>query len=121
MFLLLASVHQAQIHLLGNVVTWASANVAALVYMCLSLWYLIRRRRKIYDIPEGLIPLCVYVSMLGGEGGLLLVLLHSNGPKAIYTATCLAIPAFFPASNPDTCTRNTQTASVLKRLIMVIT
>uniref|UniRef100_A0A8B9F259 Protein O-mannosyl-transferase 1 n=1 Tax=Amazona collaria TaxID=241587 RepID=A0A8B9F259_9PSIT len=43
---------QAQIHLLGNVVTWASANVAALIYMCLSLWYLIRRRRKIYDIPE---------------------------------------------------------------------
>ncbi|KAM6337030.1 protein O-mannosyl-transferase 1 isoform 4-T5 [Alca torda] len=42
----------AQIHLLGNVVTWASANIAALVYACLSLWYLIRRRRKIYDIPE---------------------------------------------------------------------
>ncbi|XP_037255545.1 protein O-mannosyl-transferase 1 isoform X2 [Falco biarmicus] len=43
----------AQIHLLGNVVTWASANIAAVVYMCLSLWYLIRRRRKVYDIPEG--------------------------------------------------------------------
>ncbi|XP_059684640.1 protein O-mannosyl-transferase 1 isoform X2 [Gavia stellata] len=42
----------AQIHLLGNVVTWASANAAALVYTCLSLWYLVRRRRKIYDIPE---------------------------------------------------------------------
>uniref|UniRef100_A0A8C9EIM3 dolichyl-phosphate-mannose--protein mannosyltransferase n=1 Tax=Pavo cristatus TaxID=9049 RepID=A0A8C9EIM3_PAVCR len=42
----------AQIHLLGNVCTWASANVAAVVYTCLSLWYLIRRRRKIYDIPE---------------------------------------------------------------------
>ncbi|NXB91552.1 POMT1 transferase, partial [Vidua chalybeata] len=42
----------AQIHLLGNVATWASANAAALVYLCLSLWYLLRRRRKIYDIPE---------------------------------------------------------------------
>lgn len=42
----------AQIHLLGNVCTWASANIAAVVYTCLSLWYLIRRRRKIYDIPE---------------------------------------------------------------------
>nr|XP_054502601.1 protein O-mannosyl-transferase 1 isoform X2 [Agelaius phoeniceus] len=42
----------AQIHLLGNVATWASANAAALVYVCLSLWYLLRRRRKIYDIPE---------------------------------------------------------------------
>ncbi|XP_054249293.1 protein O-mannosyl-transferase 1 isoform X2 [Indicator indicator] len=42
----------AQIHLLGNVVTWTSANVAALLYTCLSLCYLVRRRRQIYDIPE---------------------------------------------------------------------
>ncbi|XP_068771443.1 protein O-mannosyl-transferase 1 isoform X6 [Struthio camelus] len=42
----------AQIHLIGNVLTWASANVAALIYMCLSLWYLVRRRRRIYDVPE---------------------------------------------------------------------
>ncbi|XP_071622232.1 protein O-mannosyl-transferase 1 isoform X5 [Heliangelus exortis] len=42
----------AQIHLLGNVVTWASADVAALIYTSLSLWYLVRRQRKIYDIPE---------------------------------------------------------------------
>ncbi|KAF4789178.1 Protein O-mannosyl-transferase 1 [Turdus rufiventris] len=42
----------AQIHLLGNVATWASANAAALLYLCLSLWYLLRRRRRIYDIPE---------------------------------------------------------------------
>ncbi|KAM9117140.1 protein O-mannosyl-transferase 1 isoform 2-T4 [Pangshura tecta] len=42
----------AQIHLIGNVLTWASANVATLVYVCLFLWYLLRRRRKICDIPE---------------------------------------------------------------------
>ncbi|XP_038011825.1 protein O-mannosyl-transferase 1 isoform X1 [Motacilla alba alba] len=53
----------AQIHLLGNVATWASANAAALAYLCLSLWYLLRRRRKIYDIPEGLTALCVCVQV----------------------------------------------------------
>uniref|UniRef100_A0A8C0GFQ0 Protein O-mannosyl-transferase 1 n=1 Tax=Chelonoidis abingdonii TaxID=106734 RepID=A0A8C0GFQ0_CHEAB len=42
----------AQIHLIGNILTWASANVATLVYVCLFLWYLLRRRRKICDIPE---------------------------------------------------------------------
>ncbi|XP_067398021.1 protein O-mannosyl-transferase 1 isoform X2 [Emydura macquarii macquarii] len=42
----------AQIHLIGNVLTWASANVATLVYVCLFLWYLLRRRRKICDISE---------------------------------------------------------------------
>nr|XP_056716346.1 protein O-mannosyl-transferase 1 [Euleptes europaea] len=42
----------AQIHLLGNVVTWMSANVATLAYVALFLWYLLRRRRNIQDIPE---------------------------------------------------------------------
>ncbi|XP_068012071.1 protein O-mannosyl-transferase 1 isoform X2 [Melanerpes formicivorus] len=42
----------AQIHLLGNLVTWTSANLAALLYACLSLCYLLRRRRQICDIPE---------------------------------------------------------------------
>ncbi|XP_038600479.1 protein O-mannosyl-transferase 1 [Tachyglossus aculeatus] len=42
----------AQIHLLGNALTWASANVATLTYMLLFLWYLVRRRRNICDIPE---------------------------------------------------------------------
>lgn len=45
---------QAQIHLLGNVVTWTSANVATLLYVALFLWYLLRRHRNIRDIPEGL-------------------------------------------------------------------
>lgn len=44
---------QAQIHLLGNVVIWASASLATLAYVLLFLWYLLRRRRHICDLPEG--------------------------------------------------------------------
>uniref|UniRef100_A0A452USJ5 Dolichyl-phosphate-mannose--protein mannosyltransferase n=1 Tax=Ursus maritimus TaxID=29073 RepID=A0A452USJ5_URSMA len=43
---------QAQIHLLGNVVIWASASLATVVYALLFLWYLLRRRRSIRDLPE---------------------------------------------------------------------
>ncbi|XP_013909465.1 PREDICTED: LOW QUALITY PROTEIN: protein O-mannosyl-transferase 1-like [Thamnophis sirtalis] len=42
----------AQIHLLGNLVNWTSANVATIVYVILFLGYLLRRRRNIRDIPE---------------------------------------------------------------------
>ncbi|XP_058015641.1 protein O-mannosyl-transferase 1 isoform X6 [Ahaetulla prasina] len=42
----------AQIHLLGNLVSWTSANVATVVYVTLFLGYLLRRRRNIRDIPE---------------------------------------------------------------------
>ncbi|KAM5259377.1 protein O-mannosyl-transferase 1 isoform 3-T4 [Hipposideros larvatus] len=42
----------AQIHLLGNVVIWASAGLATVLYAMLFLWYLLRRRRKICDLPE---------------------------------------------------------------------
>uniref|UniRef100_A0A8D2J5L5 Protein O-mannosyl-transferase 1 n=1 Tax=Varanus komodoensis TaxID=61221 RepID=A0A8D2J5L5_VARKO len=42
----------AQIHLLGNMVTWTSANAATVVYVTLLLGYLLRRRRNIRDIPE---------------------------------------------------------------------
>ncbi|XP_027001461.2 protein O-mannosyl-transferase 1 [Tachysurus fulvidraco] len=42
----------AQIHLIGNLVTWTLANLALLVYVFLFLTYLLRRRRKIEDIPE---------------------------------------------------------------------
>ncbi|XP_032993468.1 protein O-mannosyl-transferase 1 [Lacerta agilis] len=42
----------AQIHLLGNIVTWMSANAATAAYTALFLWYLLRRRRNICDIPE---------------------------------------------------------------------
>ncbi|XP_077003383.1 protein O-mannosyl-transferase 1 isoform X2 [Tamandua tetradactyla] len=42
----------AQIHLLGNVVVWASASLATVVYALLSCWYLCRRRRRVCDLPE---------------------------------------------------------------------
>lgn len=48
------SLPQAQIHLLGNVVIWASASLATLVYALLFIWYLLRRRRRVCDLPEGL-------------------------------------------------------------------
>uniref|UniRef100_A0AC11CSX6 Protein O-mannosyltransferase 1 n=1 Tax=Ovis aries TaxID=9940 RepID=A0AC11CSX6_SHEEP len=44
----------AQIHLLGNVVIWASASLATLAYALLFVWYLLRRRRRVCDLPEGL-------------------------------------------------------------------
>lgn len=48
------SLPQAQIHLLGNIVIWASASLATLVYALLFVWYLLRRRRRVCDLPEGL-------------------------------------------------------------------
>ncbi|XP_022356224.1 protein O-mannosyl-transferase 1 isoform X3 [Enhydra lutris kenyoni] len=42
----------AQIHLLGNVVIWASAGLATAVYALLFFWYLLRRRRCIWDLSE---------------------------------------------------------------------
>ncbi|XP_062372137.1 protein O-mannosyl-transferase 1 [Sardina pilchardus] len=44
--------NNAQIHLIGNFVTWTLANIALAVYGLLFLAYLLRRRRKIQDIPE---------------------------------------------------------------------
>ncbi|XP_053328378.1 protein O-mannosyl-transferase 1 [Spea bombifrons] len=42
----------AQIQLLGNPVIWYSANAGALLYSVLFLFYFLRRRRAIYDIPS---------------------------------------------------------------------
>uniref|UniRef100_I3M3G5 Dolichyl-phosphate-mannose--protein mannosyltransferase n=2 Tax=Ictidomys tridecemlineatus TaxID=43179 RepID=I3M3G5_ICTTR len=42
----------AQIHLLGNIVIWASASLATAAYTLLFFWYLLRRRRSICDLPE---------------------------------------------------------------------
>ncbi|XP_031440762.1 protein O-mannosyl-transferase 1 [Clupea harengus] len=44
--------NNAQIHLIGNFVTWTMANIALVVYGLMFLVYLLRRRRKIQDIPE---------------------------------------------------------------------
>ncbi|KAG8540864.1 hypothetical protein GDO81_030153 [Engystomops pustulosus] len=43
----------AQIQLLGNPVIWYSANAGAIIYTVLFLFYLLRQRRRIYDIPQG--------------------------------------------------------------------
>ncbi|XP_070286510.1 protein O-mannosyl-transferase 1 isoform X2 [Myotis yumanensis] len=42
----------AQIHLLGNVVIWASAGLATALYALLFCWYLLRRRRRVCELPE---------------------------------------------------------------------
>lgn len=45
---------QAQIQLIGNFVTWTIANLMLVVYCLLFLTYLLRRRRKVEDIPQGM-------------------------------------------------------------------
>ncbi|KAJ8381201.1 hypothetical protein SKAU_G00019790 [Synaphobranchus kaupii] len=42
----------AQIHLIGNIVTWTFATFGLAVFAALFLWHLLRRQRKIEDIPE---------------------------------------------------------------------
>ncbi|XP_073807071.1 protein O-mannosyl-transferase 1 isoform X2 [Danio rerio] len=42
----------AQIHFIGNIVTWTTGNITLVVYCLLFLTYLIRRRRKVEDIPQ---------------------------------------------------------------------
>uniref|UniRef100_A0A8C4Z3D6 dolichyl-phosphate-mannose--protein mannosyltransferase n=1 Tax=Gadus morhua TaxID=8049 RepID=A0A8C4Z3D6_GADMO len=42
----------AQIHLIGNLVSWGMANLSLAAYQLLALWYLLRRRRAIRDITE---------------------------------------------------------------------
>lgn len=42
----------AQIHLIGNPVSWAVANLSLLTYQLLALFYLLRRRRGFKDIPD---------------------------------------------------------------------
>uniref|UniRef100_A0A8C4Q7B9 Protein O-mannosyl-transferase C-terminal four TM domain-containing protein n=1 Tax=Eptatretus burgeri TaxID=7764 RepID=A0A8C4Q7B9_EPTBU len=44
----------AQIHLLPNSVIWGSSSLALIAYLVTLIFYLLRRRRCIYDIPEGL-------------------------------------------------------------------
>ncbi|XP_056138982.1 protein O-mannosyl-transferase 1 isoform X2 [Lampris incognitus] len=42
----------AQIHLIGNPVSWGVANVCLSAYQLLGLFYLLRRRRGLKDIPD---------------------------------------------------------------------
>ncbi|KAJ8285586.1 hypothetical protein GJAV_G00028510 [Gymnothorax javanicus] len=43
---------QAQIHLIGNIVIWTQATLGLALFAALLLWHLLRRQRKIEDIPE---------------------------------------------------------------------
>uniref|UniRef100_A0AAX7V438 Protein O-mannosyl-transferase 1 n=1 Tax=Astatotilapia calliptera TaxID=8154 RepID=A0AAX7V438_ASTCA len=44
---------QAQIHLIGNPVSWGVANLSLLAYQLLAVVYLLRRRRGLKDVPDG--------------------------------------------------------------------
>nr|CAD7260474.1 unnamed protein product [Timema shepardi] len=41
----------AQVHLLGNLVVWLSGSASLLIYSTLLVFYLMRRRRRCYDLP----------------------------------------------------------------------
>jgi len=41
-----------QVHLMGNIVIWYTGSTCLLLYSCLLVFYLLRRKRKIFDIPE---------------------------------------------------------------------
>merc|ERR1712018_378483 len=41
-----------QVHLMGNIVVWYTGTLCLLLYTSLLVFYLLRRRRLIYDIPE---------------------------------------------------------------------
>ncbi|XP_001847722.2 protein O-mannosyltransferase 1 [Culex quinquefasciatus] len=47
-----ASASNAQIHLLGNLVIWYSATLAIVAYVGFLVFYLIRRRRRFFDLNE---------------------------------------------------------------------
>ena len=41
-----------QVHLMGNIVVWYTGSICLLLYSSLLVFYLLRRRRLIYDMPE---------------------------------------------------------------------
>ncbi|XP_043287433.1 protein O-mannosyltransferase 1 [Venturia canescens] len=47
-----ASDSNAQVHLLGNIAVWYSGSIGLVIYVGLLIFYLLRRRRMCYDIPE---------------------------------------------------------------------
>lgn len=44
----------AQVHLLGNIVVWWSGSFGIFLYSALLLWYVLRRRRACFDLPDGI-------------------------------------------------------------------
>lgn len=49
----MALVFQAQIHLIGNPLSWGAAHLSLLAYQLLAAVYLLRRRRGFKDLPDG--------------------------------------------------------------------
>jgi len=41
-----------QVHLMGNIVIWYTASLGVVVYVALLIFYLLRRQRQCFDIPE---------------------------------------------------------------------
>ncbi|KAG5840916.1 protein O-mannosyl-transferase 1 isoform X1 [Anguilla anguilla] len=58
----------AQIHLIGNIVTWTLATVGLAVFASLFLWHLLRQQRKIEDIPEATWRQLTQVGVVCGGG-----------------------------------------------------
>lgn len=50
----MAVTFQAQIHLIGNLVSWGVAHLSMLAYQLLAVIYLLRRRRGFKDISDGM-------------------------------------------------------------------
>ena len=55
---------QAQIHLLGNLAVWYTGTICVVLYSALLVFYLLRRRRRCYDIPEGNTKSMLYLNNL---------------------------------------------------------
>lgn len=43
---------QAQIHLLGNIALWFTSTIGLILYATMLVFYLLRRRRQIFDLSE---------------------------------------------------------------------
>ncbi|MCL4122913.1 UNVERIFIED_CONTAM: hypothetical protein GTU68_050730, partial [Idotea baltica] len=47
-----SSSSNAQVHFLGNIAVWLSGTAALVIYAALFVFYLLRRQRSFYDLPE---------------------------------------------------------------------
>ncbi|XP_068241899.1 protein O-mannosyltransferase 1 [Palaemon carinicauda] len=62
----ISSNSNAQIHFLGNVVTWLSGTLGLVAYLGLFVLYLLRRQRACYDLPEDVWnKFCTFGEVLG--------------------------------------------------------
>ena len=44
---------QAQVTLIGNPFLWWASTVSVAIFFCVLLFYVLRRRRQVYDLPQG--------------------------------------------------------------------